>query len=71
MASSTTIPIESTKANMVNTLSEKPNRLRKKKVPISETGMAIAGMIVDLKSCRKIKTIIKTNIKASNRVCFT
>jgi len=56
---------------MVSTLSEKPNRLRKKKVPMSETGMAIAGMIVDLKSCRKIKTIIKTNIKASNRVCFT
>ncbi|MNY40141.1 hypothetical protein D3C86_1748640 [compost metagenome] len=71
MASSTTIPIDSTNANMVSTLSEKPNKLRKKKVPMRETGIAIAGIMVDLKSCKKIKTIINTKINASNKVCFT
>ncbi|MNM75459.1 hypothetical protein D3C81_872450 [compost metagenome] len=71
MASSTTIPIANTRANIVRTLSENPKSCRKKKVPTNETGIAIAGIKVDLKSCRKIKTIINTRIKASKRVCST
>ena len=33
---------------------ENPNIHRKKNVPISDTGTAIIGMSVDLKSCRKM-----------------
>ncbi|MNL20686.1 hypothetical protein D3C87_1419440 [compost metagenome] len=71
MASSTTIPIASTKANKVSTLMVNPKASRKKNVPIIATGTAIAGIIVDLKSCRNKKTTINTNIKASIKVDFT
>ncbi|MNT96529.1 hypothetical protein D3C72_2386430 [compost metagenome] len=71
MASSTTIPMANTRANIVNTLSEKPKSWRKKKVPINETGIAIAGIKVDLKSCKKMKTMIKTKMNASKSVCST
>ncbi|MNL63116.1 hypothetical protein D3C87_1872090 [compost metagenome] len=50
MASSTTIPIASTNAKSVSKLIVKPNKLRKKKVPIIATGTLIAGIKVDLKS---------------------
>ncbi len=45
MASSTTMPMASTRPNSDRLFSEKPNRLTMKKVPISETGMAMIGMI--------------------------
>ena len=41
IASSTTIPIASTRPNNVNVLIEKPSRYRKAKVPTTETGTAI------------------------------
>ncbi|MNL88225.1 hypothetical protein D3C87_2178050 [compost metagenome] len=50
MASSTTIPMANTRANKVKRLIENPKRLIKKNVPIIETGTAIAGIKVDLKS---------------------
>ena len=45
IASSTTMPIASTRPNSDRLLSEKPNRLITKKVPTSETGIATIGMI--------------------------
>ena len=43
MASSTTRPVASVIPNSVSVLIEKPKALTKAKVPISETGMVIAG----------------------------
>ena len=45
MASSTTMPIASTRPNSDRLFSVKPNAAMKKKLPISETGMATSGMI--------------------------
>ena len=44
MASSTTMPVASTMPKSVRVLIEKPNSLMKAKVPISETGIVIAGI---------------------------
>ncbi|MNL44265.1 hypothetical protein D3C87_1668280 [compost metagenome] len=71
MASSTTIPIASTSAKRVSRLIENPNSCIKKNVPTIETGTAIAGINVDLKSCKKINTTIKTSTKASSKVVIT
>ena len=71
MASSTTIPIAKTRAKRVSRLIEYPNKLRKKNVPIIETGTAMAGISVDLKSCRNINTTKKTNRNASPSVVNT
>ena len=71
IASSTTIPIASTSAKSVSTLMVKPNTNRKKKVPIIATGTAIAGIIVERKSCKNRNTIMNTNTKASRSVDFT
>ena len=46
IASSTTMPVASTIPNSVSVLIEKPNSLTKAKVPMSETGIVIAGMSV-------------------------
>src|ERR1700744_828447 len=46
MASSTTSPVASVMPNMVNELIENPKILMKAKVPINETGMVMAGMMV-------------------------
>ena len=53
MASSTTVPMASTKAKSVRILSEKPAILTMAKVPSSETMMEMEGMMVALKFCRK------------------
>ena len=71
MASSTTIPIASTRANNVIKLSVIPKNCIKKKVPIKETGTAIAGIKVDLQSPKNINTTKLTNKKASINVCIT
>ena len=71
IASSTTIPIANISANNVNKLIEKPNSCMKKKVPKIATGTAMAGIKVDLKSCKKIKTTMNTNKNASNNVYLT
>src|SRR5580658_2902845 len=71
MASSTTIPIARTRANRVRRLMVKPKSWRKKKVPTIATGTAIAGISVDRRSWRKMKTTIETSIKASISVSTT
>src|SRR5690554_7891478 len=71
MASSTTIPIARTNVKRVSRLMEYSKRLRKKNVPIIETGTAMAGINVERKSCRKMKTTKKTNRKASIKVVKT
>src|SRR5467141_4300859 len=52
MASSTTSPVASVIPNNVSVLIEKPSNFTKTNVPISETGMVIAGMNVLLQSCK-------------------
>ena len=52
-------------------LMEKPNICMKKKVPIKETGTAMAGISVERKSCKKRYTTTNTNKKASNKVFNT
>src|SRR6185437_3141311 len=46
MASSTTSPVARTMPNMVSELMEKPNILINAKVPTSETGIVMVGMMV-------------------------
>ena len=53
MASSTTMPIASTRPNSVSRLIEKPSASMPRKVPISETKIATVQMIVARKLCRK------------------
>ena len=48
-----------------------PKTLKKKKVPRIATGTDIAGINVERQSCKKIKTTINTNKKASIRVWIT
>src|SRR2546429_3147632 len=44
------------RSNKVRVLMEKPSNLTKMKVPIKETGMAIAGMKVLRQSCKKMRS---------------
>ena len=71
MALSTTMPMASTKAKSVSMLMEKPIICMKKKVPISDTGTAMAGISVERKSCKKMYTTTNTSRKASRRVLST
>ena len=52
IASSTTMPIASTRPNSVSVLIEKPNALMTANVPTSETGMVSVGISVVRQSCR-------------------
>ncbi|MNC39378.1 hypothetical protein D3C75_880330 [compost metagenome] len=52
-------------------MSEKPNRCMTAKVPISDTGTAISGMIEARQVCRNRMTTSTTSTSASNRVCTT
>ena len=67
MASSTTSPVASVMPKSVSVLMEKPNNFTKAKVPISETGMAMAGIIVVRQSCRKMKITRMTSTIADQR----
>ena len=71
IALSTTIPIASTKANKVIKLSVIPKNCIKKKVPIKDTGTAMAGISVDLQSPKNTNTTKLTSKKASIKVCIT
>ncbi|MCY1466529.1 hypothetical protein D9M71_848610 [compost metagenome] len=71
MASSTTMPMASTRPNSDRALSEKPNRCITAKVPISETGTATSGMIEARQVCRNRITTSTTSTRASNRVWTT
>ena len=69
MASSTTMPMASTRPNIDSVLTENPSIGKKMKVPISDTGIVISGMIVARMFCRKMKTTSVTRISASMNVC--
>ncbi len=71
IASSTTIPIASTKANKVRVLMVKPSVLNKINVPIKETGIANNGISVARQFCRKRSTTMTTNNNAINNVFTT
>ena len=71
MASSTTMPMASTRPNNVRVLMEKPNPSRTAKVPTIDTGTAISGMIEARQVCRNSTTTTTTSSTASNRVLTT
>ena len=71
MASSTTMPIASTSPNKDRLLSVKPKAAMKKKVPISDTGMATSGMIAARQVCRNRITTSTTSTVASPMVSIT
>ena len=68
MASSTTMPMASTRPNIDSVLTEKPSRGKKMKVPMSETGTVRRGMIVARTLCRKMNTTRVTRMIASTKV---
>src|ERR1700709_1327971 len=71
MASSTTIPMASTKPNMVSVLMVKPNGIKKQKVPNMETGIASTGIKVDRQFCKKRNTTKATSASACSNVFTT
>ena len=71
MASSTTRPVASVMPNSVSELIEKPNSLTKAKVPMSDTGIVTAGIMVARQSSRKRKMTTITMAIASARVTST
>ena len=68
MASSTTMPMASTRPNIERVLTEKPSIGKKMNVPISDTGTVRSGMMVARRFCRKIKTTSVTRMIASINV---
>src|SRR5260221_12884257 len=71
MASSTTIPMASTKPNMVRVLIVNPRGIKKQKVPKMDTGIARTGIRVDRRFCRKRKTTTATKPRVINKVLTT
>ena len=71
IASSTTMPIASTRPNIVSVLIENPIIAKAANVPISETGTASIGMKVARKFPRKRNTTRMTRMTASNSVWST
>ena len=71
MASSTTIPIASTRPKSVRLFRLKPMAAMIANVPIKETGTSIIGRIIAFQSWRKTSTTIPTRITASRRVLKT
>ena len=63
MASSTTMPMASTRPNSVSALSEKPSSSITAKVPIRDTGTATSGMIEARQVCRNRITTSTTRIE--------
>ncbi len=68
IASSTTMPMASTRPNIDRVLTEKPRSGKKMKVPSSDTGTVTSGMMVARGFCRKTKTTSVTRMKASMKV---
>ena len=71
MASSTTVPMASTKAKSVSRFNEKPASVTRAKVPTRDTIMEIEGMIVALRSCRNTYTTSITSMIAITSVSTT
>src|SRR3546814_18172403 len=65
IASSTTMPIESTSPNSDSVFSEKPNTYMTANVPTNETGTATSGMIDARQVWRKRNTKMTTSRVAS------
>ncbi len=65
MASSTTIPTARTRPNKVRLLMEKPSAAITAKVPTSDTGIAMIGMIAGRQPCRNTSTTTTTSSMAS------
>ncbi len=65
IASSTTSPVANVMPNSVNVLIEKSNSLTNANVPISETGIVIAGISVLRHVCRNRKITMMTMMIAS------
>ncbi len=61
IASSTTRPVASVRPNSVSVLIEKPSAFIRPNVPISETGIVIAGISVVRHDCRNRKTTATTS----------
>ena len=68
MASSTTMPMASTRPNIDNVLTENPRTGKKMNVPMRETGIVSSGMIVARMFCRKMNTTSVTSRSASTNV---
>ena len=68
IASSTTMPIASTRPNSERVLIEKPSSGKTAKVPTSETGTASIGMSVARQFCRNTNTTRRTSTIASKSV---
>ncbi len=68
IASSTTMPIASTRPNSERLFSEKPIIAITKNVPINDTGTSIMGSSVARQSWRKSRTTMKTSTNASKSV---
>jgi hypothetical protein len=68
MASSTTMPMASTKPNIERVLTEKPSIGKKMNVPMSDTGTVRSGIIVARRFCKKMKTTRVTRMIASMKV---
>ncbi len=71
IASSTTIPMASTKPNNVSRLTLKPSSRIPRKAPMTETGTASTGIRVARQLWRKMKTTSVTRSSASNSVTTT
>ena len=71
MASSTTVPIASTRANSVNIFSEKPASCTIANVPSSDTIIEIDGISVAFQFCKKKYTTRMTSRIAITRVSTT
>ena len=64
MASSTTMPIESTIANSVEKFTVKPSAHMAAKAPMIVTGTVVAGTSMARQSCRKTRITISTRTAA-------
>src|SRR5664279_642985 len=71
MASSTTRPVARVMPNSVKELIENPKSLMKANVPMSETGIVTAGMMVARQSSKNRKITMMTMTIASARVVRT
>ena len=71
IASSTTMPIASTRPKSDSAFSEKPNACMAASVPTSDTGTAASGMIDARHVPKKRSTTSTTSARASKSVCTT
>ena len=71
IASSTTSPVASVRPKSVSVLIEKPSTFINANVPISETGIVIAGISVVRQSCKNRKITITTSTIAIRSVMMT